>query len=51
MRHYTQLTEHQRYQIHALMKAGLNQTDIADTLNVHKSIISREHRRKRALQS
>jgi len=47
MRHYTQLTEHQRYQIYALMKAGHNQTEIADTLEVHKSTISREIRRNR----
>ncbi len=30
MRHYTQLTEHQRYQIYALMKAEHNQTEIAN---------------------
>ncbi|MEX2525328.1 MAG: IS30 family transposase [Gammaproteobacteria bacterium] len=50
MRHYTQLTEHQRYQIYALMKAGHNQTEIAATLEVHKSTISRELRRNRGLK-
>ena len=29
MRRYTQLTQDQRYQIQALMKAGLNQTETA----------------------
>lgn len=39
---YTQLTRNQRYQISALMKAGHNQTEIANILGVHKSTISRE---------
>lgn len=47
MRHYTQLTEHQRYQIYALMKAGHNQTQIADIIGVHKATVSREVRRNR----
>lgn len=51
MRHYTQLAEHQRYQIYALMKAGHNQTEIADILAVHKSTISREVRRNRGGRS
>lgn len=50
MRHYTQLTEHQRYQIQALMKAGHQQTDIADVVGVHKATISREVRRNRGLR-
>jgi len=50
MRHYTQLTEHQRYQIRALMKAGHQQTDIADVIGVHKATISREVRRNRGLR-
>ncbi len=41
MRHYTQLTEHQRYQIQALMKAGFNQTETADVIGVHKSTVRR----------
>ncbi len=40
--HYTQLTQEQRYQIYALMKAGLNQTQIATIVGVHKSTICRE---------
>jgi IS30 family transposase len=43
--HYTQLTQEQRYQIYALMKAGLNQTQIAAIVGVHKSTICREIRR------
>jgi IS30 family transposase len=42
MKHYTQLTQEQRYQIYALMKAGLNQTQIAAIVGVDKSTISRE---------
>lgn len=47
---YTQLTQEQRYQIHALLKMGHNQTGIADCLIVHKSTISRELRRNRGLR-
>ena len=50
MKQYTQLTEHQRYQIYALMKAGFNQTETADVLEVHKSTISRELQRNRGLR-
>lgn len=50
MRHYTQLAEHQRYQIYALMKAGLNQTEIAENLGVHKATVSRELGRNRGLR-
>ena len=42
---YTQLTQEQRYQISALLKTGCNQTEIAKTIEVHKSTISREVRR------
>lgn len=45
MKHYTQLTQEQRYQIYVLMKAGHNQTEIAHILDVDKSTISREIRR------
>ncbi|WP_153041610.1 helix-turn-helix domain-containing protein, partial [Solemya velesiana gill symbiont] len=38
---YTQLIQEERYQIHALMKAGHNQTEIARVLGRHKSTISR----------
>jgi len=47
MQAYTQLTYNQRYHIYAFMKAGLCQTEIAETIGVHKSTISREIRRNR----
>jgi IS30 family transposase len=47
---YKQLTREQRYQIYALMKAGLLQTEIAQVIGVHKSTISRERRRNRGLR-
>jgi IS30 family transposase len=50
MRHYTQLTQEQRYQIHALMKARHNQTELALIVGVHKSTVSRELRRNRGLR-
>ncbi|MFC1684686.1 IS30 family transposase [Pseudomonadota bacterium] len=50
MSNYTQLTQEERYQIHALMKAGLNQIEIADILGRHKSTISRELRRNCGLR-
>lgn len=50
MRTYTQLTQEQRYQIYALLKAGHNQTEIAGLIHVHKSTISREFRRNRGLK-
>jgi transposase, IS30 family len=50
MRNYTQLTREQRYQIQALMKAGLNQTETAGIVGVHKTTISRELRRNRGLR-
>lgn len=39
---YKQLTQEERYQIYAYLKAGWNQTDIAMELKRHKSTISRE---------
>lgn len=45
MRHYTQLTREQRYQIYALKKAGHSQSQIAELLGVHKSTIHRELKR------
>ena len=42
---YTQLTQEERYQIHALMKAGHSQTEIASVLGRDKSTISRELKR------
>ena len=47
---YTQLTQEERYQIHALMKAGHDQTDIAFVLGRDKSTISREINRNRGLR-
>lgn len=41
MRHYTQLTQEQRCQIHALLKAGHNQSEIAMIVGRDKSAISR----------
>ena len=42
---YTQLTQEQRYQIHALLKMEHGQTEIANALGVHRSTISRELQR------
>lgn len=50
MRHYTQLTEPQRYQIYALMKASHKQIEIAALIGVHKSTVSRELSRNRGLR-
>lgn len=50
MRVYTQLTQEQRYQIHALMKAEHSQTEIAKIVGVHKSTICREVCRNQGLR-
>ncbi|HFU76472.1 MAG TPA: helix-turn-helix domain-containing protein [Arcobacter sp.] len=42
---YKQLNLEKRYQISALIKAGLNQKEIAFEVGVHPSTISREFRR------
>lgn len=42
---YEQLTQEERYQIHAYLKAGFNQSQIALEMNRDKSTISREIRR------
>ena len=47
---YTQLTQEERYQIYALLKAGHTQTEIAMILKRHKSTISREIRRNSGLR-
>ena len=39
---YTHLSQTERYQIYALMKAGQTQSEIAQILGRHKSTISRE---------
>jgi len=45
-----QLTREQGYQIHALMKTGQNQPQMATVVGVHKATISRELRRNRGLR-
>ena len=47
---YAQLTQVERYQISALLKAGHNQTEISMILGRHKSTISREIRRNTGLR-
>lgn len=42
---YTQLTEHERYQIKALLSAGHNKKEISSILGRHKSTITREVKR------
>src|SRR5205085_7130873 len=44
---YKQLTQNQRYQIYACMKANWSQLEIADEIGVHPSTISREIKRNR----
>ena len=46
----TQLTQEERHQIEALLKAGHPQSEIATVLKRHKSTISREFRRNRGLR-
>ena len=47
MGQYTQLTQEQRYQIYAFMKAYFSKTQIASEIGVHKSTVSREMKRNR----
>ena len=42
---YSQLTQEQRYLINHLLKMGINPTDIAKRVGVHKTTISRELKR------
>jgi IS30 family transposase len=49
-KNYNQLSFEQRYQIEALVKAGIKQKDIALQLKVHASTISRELKRNVALR-
>jgi IS30 family transposase len=44
---YTQLTQEQRYQIYACIKADWSQLEIAAEIGVHPSTISRELSRNR----
>ena len=46
-----QLTLVRRYQIRALLNAGLSQTQIADNVGVYKSAVSRELSRNRGLRT
>ena len=50
MKSYTQLTQEERYQIEALMKAGHSLSEIARILARSKSTISREVRRNKGLR-
>ena len=45
MEGYKQLNPEQRYQISALLKAGLNQSKIAVEVGINKATISRELKR------
>lgn len=47
MRTYTQLTQEQRYQIKALKDNGISQANIAATIGVHPSTVSRELKRNK----
>lgn len=47
---YKQLTQVERYQIYALLKAGHTQSEIAMILDRHKSTVSREIRRNTGLR-
>jgi len=47
---YKQLSYEQRFEIYALLKAGLNQTKIAKIVGVSKSTISREMKRNSGLK-
>ncbi|NGP90292.1 IS30 family transposase [Fodinibius halophilus] len=51
MQKYTQLSIENRHQIKALLDAGHNQSEIARTIGVHRSTISRELRRNVAKSS
>jgi len=48
---YKQLSYEQRFEIYALLKAGLNQTKIAKIVGVSKSTISREMKRNTGLKA
>ena len=50
MKHYTQLTQEQRYQIYALKKAGLNQTETTMIIGVNKGTLSCELKRNSGLR-
>ena len=45
MKHYTHLTQEQRYQISVLKKSAYSYSEIANIVGCHKSTISREIKR------
>ncbi|WP_350643823.1 helix-turn-helix domain-containing protein, partial [Psychrobacter sp. HY3-MNA-CIBAN-0198] len=45
MKHYTHLTQEQRYQISALLQAKKSLSEIARIIDCHKSTVSREIKR------
>lgn len=47
MKHYNHLTQEQRYGIYTLLKTGHNNSEIASTIGVYNSTISRELKRNR----
>ena len=47
MKRYKQLTQGQRYQIYAFLKAGFSQSAISIEIGVHKSTVSRELNRNK----
>ncbi len=47
MQKYKQLTREQRYGIYILLKKGITQSQIAETIGVNRSTVSRELRRNR----
>jgi len=51
MRHYTQLTCEEQYQIYSLLKAGHSRSEIARLIERDKSTISQELRRNRGRRS
>ena len=50
MKEYEHLIQEKRYQIWALMKTNLNQTEVAEEIGVDKSTISRELKRNSGLK-
>ena len=50
MEGYTQLSQEERYQIYALMKAGQSQKEIAEVIERSPSTVSRELRRNKGLR-
>lgn len=51
MRHYAQLTQHQRYQIEVGIARGCSNKEVAEDVGVHPSTVSRELRRNQSFES